>query len=591
MTQSHTSFKPVVAIVMLVATILMVIFDAGALVTVWQGPVQYRGIDVAARGADVVVVSVNDPNLARQGVRVGQQLTWQGRSTWRAAWPLIGDVAQIQTRSGAVPVSAARAPFDAAFIAVAVTMILAAIAVLVFAGILCFQRPGVMTVALWLIVAVNFNIAWLMNVYSQFPEAVGRPIVALIVGLAGGWSYYPLVWFALRFPDDRIRTQPMRVADYAWTAISAVALVWFVLQSLAVSYAGSGLDGTTNGDAFWSYTLPQNLPSAAALAAFLWIYARSNEATRQRALWAIVGFVLMIVFELAGNIATETSPSLYFLGNVALMIAAFCPLALLYAVFRHHLLDISFVVNRALVYTALTALIVMVVGFVDWLVGKYLFETRAALVLEAGVTIGLGFVLQRIHGVLENAVERVIFARRHAAERHIERVIGGLAFARTHVAILQSVVEDPRSALDLASCAIFMDDGQGLTLQRSEGWKAGETPRIERDDPLARLLLLERHALSVPEAHWHAKILENVPGSLDIAVPLFARNDLLGIALYGRHRNGTAIDPEERQLLGRLCSAAAIAFEAVDLAQAREELTALRSLGRLPVSTRPNRTG
>ncbi len=99
--------------------------------------------------------------------------------------------------------------------------------------------------------------------------------------------------------------------------------------------------------------------------------------------------------------------------------------------------------------------------------------------------------------------------------------------------------------------------------------------------PLARLLLSERRVLGIADVHWNADIVAHAPGSLDIAVPLFARNDLLGIALYGRHRNGTAIDPEERQLLRRLCEAAAVAFEAVDLAQAREELAAMRSLTRL----------
>jgi K+-sensing histidine kinase KdpD len=296
----------------------------------------------------------------------------------------------------------------------------------------------------------------------------------------------------------------------------------------------------------------------------------------------------MIVFEVAGNFGTETSPTLhptqYFVGNVALMLAAFCPLALLYAVFRHRLLDISFVVNRALVYSAMTGLILLVVGFVDWIAGKYLFETHAALAVEAGITIGLGFVLQRIHGVLERAVDRVIFARRHAAEQHIERVIAGLAFARTHGAILRAVVEDPRLALELISCAIFIDDGNALTLQCNNGWKPGETPKIERDDSLARLLLSERRVIGIAEAHWNADIAKHAPGSLDIAVPLFARNDLLGIALYGRHRNGTAIDPEERRLLYRLCEAAAVAFEAVALAEAKEELAAMRSPARLDLT-------
>ena len=104
-----------------------------------------------------------------------------------------------------------------------------------------------------------------------------------------------------------------------------------------------------------------------------------------------------------------------------------------------------------------------------------------------------------------------------------------------------------------------------------------ERVRVERDDPLARLLLSERHVIVIGEAYWHSGVTGLTAGSLDIAIPLFSRNDLLGIALYGRHRNGSAIDPEERKLLQRLCDAAAVAHEAVELTQAREELASMRS--------------
>jgi hypothetical protein len=104
-----------------------------------------------------------------------------------------------------------------------------------------------------------------------------------------------------------------------------------------------------------------------------------------------------------------------------------------------------------------------------------------------------------------------------------------------------------------------------------------DRPALEPDDALARLLLSERRVIDIPEARWHTPVTGLAHASLDIAVPLFSRNDLLGVALYGRHRNGSAIDPEERGLLRQLCQAAAVASEAVALAQARAELTALRA--------------
>jgi len=564
--------KPLAAIVMLVATILAVLFELPAFITVFQGPIEYQGITLTTRNAVPVVSAVTSPELLREGIRPGQRVVWQGRTAWRAAWPRPGDAILVQTPSRTVTVYAAHSPFALPFQIIAIAMIAGSLLVLVFAGILCYRRPGAMTIAFWIFVAANFNVGWLMNIYAQAPESIGRPIVLFILAILGAWSYYPMVWFALRFPEDNIRSRAMRVADYCWTVISVAALVFFVVNLAGVTF-GDG--GSAFENQFWRYTVPQNVPSAVALAAFFWVYASSNAIVRQRALWAIVGLVLMNVFEIVGNFTAETSRATYFIGNAALMLAAFCPLAMIYAVFKHRLLDISFVINRALVYTTLTALIVLVVGFVDWVASKYLFETRAALAVDAAVAIGLGLVLQRVHGVLERAADRMIFASRHAAEKHIDRVIAGLTFAKTDGTILQAVVEEPCKALDLVLGAVFMDDGRALVLKAQCDWKYAGTPQIERDDPLARLLLCERNVVDIPQARWSAEFLGFAPGSLDIAVPLLSRNELLGIAFYGRHRNGSAIDPEERRLLRTLCESAAVAYEAVALASARERLAAL----------------
>jgi hypothetical protein len=565
--------RPLVAVVMAVATILLVLFELPAFVTVTQGFVEYPiGIDYSqAEGPRVGYLS--DPGVLPAGVRVGQLVTWTGRSWWRAGNPLFGDAVQVQTPRALVTVRAERRPLAPSTEAVVLLNIVVALAIFIFAGVLCYKRPGIMTIALWVLLAMDFNIQFLINFYQQLPEAVARPIVGFINAFFGGWSFYPVIWFALRFPDDRVRTKAMHVADYLWTAVAVLALGWFLYDYSRITFGKAG-EYDTLENFVWRYTIPQNIPNLLALPAFLWVYASAGEVTRRRLTWVIVGFILFVVFATVGNIGTDLWPPLRSVANGAILISALCPLVMIYAVLRHHLLDISFVVTRALVYSILTAIIVAVVAVVDWIAGKYLFETRAALALEAAIAIAIGFVLQRMHGALESFVDRVVFAGRHAAERHIERVIAALAFAKTQDGVLNALVDDPHAALDLASCDVFIDDGTALTLRARHGPHGSEIKQLSHDDAIARLLLSERRPIGIAEAHWHA------PGAgepaLDIAVPLFSRNDLLGIAFYGRHRNGTAIDPEERDLLRRLCDAAAVAYEAVALARAREELAALR---------------
>ncbi len=51
-----------------------------------------------------------------------------------------------------------------------------------------------------------------------------------------------------------------------------------------------------------------------------------------------------------------------------------------------------------------------------------------------------------------------------------------------------------------------------------------------------------------------------------------SRSRLSGVALYGRHVNGTEIDPEEMKMLRRLCDAAAACYEGAALRARIEEL-------------------
>ena len=345
------------------------LFELPAFVTVTQGFVEFPiGIDYSqAHGARVGYVS--DPELLRAGVRLGQSVTWTGRSEWRAHNPLPGDQVQVQAALGPLTVRAARHPSTPGTEAGVLTNIVVALAIFIFAGVLCYKRPGVMTIALWLFLSMDFNISFLTNFYQQWPEAVARPIVGFTNAFFGGWAFYPLIWFALRFPDDRVRTKAMRIADYAWTSVAIGPLGWFLYDSFRMANGEAG-EYDTSEDFLWRYTIPQNIPNILALPAFLWVYASAGEVTRPRLTWVIVGFILFVVFATIGDFGTELWPPLRPVANYAILISALCPLVMIYAVLRHHLLDISFVVNRALVYSVLTAIIVAIVAVVDWVAGK-----------------------------------------------------------------------------------------------------------------------------------------------------------------------------------------------------------------------------
>ena len=183
------SVKSLIAVVMLVATILMVMFDSAAFITAWQGPIAYPGVQFTMRGSDVLIAEVTDPAVSRLGVRTGQAVRWQGRSEWRAALPRTGDTVTVATPSGPVVLRALHQPLTTALVVVAFASIFGSLTVLVLTGVLCYKKPGVMTVALWLFLAANFNVAWLLAAYGQLPDALARPTWLFILAVLGAWGW------------------------------------------------------------------------------------------------------------------------------------------------------------------------------------------------------------------------------------------------------------------------------------------------------------------------------------------------------------------------------------------------------------------
>ena len=62
-----------------------------------------------------------------------------------------------------------------------------------------------------------------------------------------------------------------------------------------------------------------------------------------------------------------------------------------------------------------------------------------------------------------------------------------------------------------------------------------------------------------------------------LAIPLVVRHDLIAFVLYGGHKTGEAIDPDEQKTLAHLAHAAASAYEHIHAKALLTESTTLRA--------------
>jgi hypothetical protein len=493
---------------------------------------------------------------------------------FRLEYPQAGDQARIATRHGIRTLRAA--PFRRSTIDAASTLaaLLSAVIVIAFATLLCVRRPGMMSLAFWLYAVTSIAASNLIPLFTGLPAALAVALWLPVFGLVGGAFAFPLIPFALRFPSGKLAPGSRWAEAAAWIAF------WFVIAAQGAFGWQLFAGNTDQWNSVWfGYGMGfAPLPIAAAILA--WRYARSSTVVRAQTAWALAGFGISILAQIVynANVAfvyafTLHGDDLRIVNNLIIVLANLSPLLAIYPILRHRLFDLGFVVNRATLYSVLTLAAVGTLAGVNWIAQHFITERLAALLQPvAAIVIGLGYL--RVRSWTQALLERTIFRDRLAAEVELEGTIKGFAHAERPEALDESLTAEATSILSLRSAAVFRLRGDVLARAASVGWDEATLEVLARDDRLVRRLLADEASTTLDALRWTPDGLPPPPNEPVVAFVLRSGSALAGVAFYGRHVNGTEIDPQEMQLLRRLCDAAASIYRTTEL---QTELAALRS--------------
>lgn len=381
--------------------------------------------------------------------------------------------------------------------------------------------------------------------------------------------------FAASFPG-RTSGPFWRVVDRAGIPLNLILtlqnVMYYVGGVLATSWAFAALTFPS-----WSFG------TLAGVSLVVVAYWSSVADQRQRLKWVIFAFIASYLERAIVSYA-EYTPGLWpptwssagFSPDVLAFVNVLVPVTVAYAVLKHRVLDINFVISRALVYGIITSLVVGAFALIDFVLSKELEQHQLAIAAEVVFAIGFGFGLNGIHKQVDAFVDRTLFRSRHLAERTIERVAAGLPHVTSARAVDETLAIDPARTLNLVSAAVFVRDETGGFARRSAiGWTDGESTKIDADDPLIVNLLGEFGTMPLSDVRQGSATLPTGICAPAIAVPLFVRHQLLGFVLYGAHASGEDIDPDERRLLERLAHAAAATYDHIDSELARAQLLAV----------------
>lgn len=307
------------------------------------------------------------------------------------------------------------------------------------------------------------------------------------------WSFTSFFLLFYLFPDGRFVPR--------WTRWAAVVFVADVV--LADHFPSSPL-ATAN------WPLPLGIPYFAfllgsVLVAPIYRYRRaSGPVQRQQIKWVVYGLVVALVSFL-GFGQLSTLPALNQPGVPAALMALASPVAfgvvfmlvpasIGIAVLRYRLWDIDPIGNRALVYGALTAIVVglyiVTVGFLG-----ALFRTDANLLFSLVATGFVAVLFQPVRDRLQRAVNRLMYGERDEPYRVLSRLGERLETVLTPEQVLPTIVESVRDALKLPYVAVALRWGEGFAVAATSGEPVDEPlrlPLVHQHEAVGELLLAPR---------------------------------------------------------------------------------------------------
>lgn len=297
---------------------------------------------------------------------------------------------------------------------------------------------GTLMIAAPLVIALGL----FFDAYASYIYELGHPHLPL--GTAAAWltlwvtipGFALFIHLLLRFPTGRLPS-PM------WIWASRLATGSLIITAIGYGFRPGPIDnvrGLTNpagsfvprwlsqvGIAAGDTLLP--LAGFAAVASLFLRYRNARSAERQQMKWFVLAVAIFpILFGLSQVSWIDDDGGEDYLGFFLVMTALlFVPVSMGIGILKHRLYDIDVVVNRALVYAALTGVLgatyLAVVMLLQRLVEPFTRDSDLAI---AGSTLAVAALFRPVKTRIQSFIDRRFYRRKYDAAETLDRFSGRL---------------------------------------------------------------------------------------------------------------------------------------------------------------------
>ena len=313
-----------------------------------------------------------------------------------------------------------------------------------------------------------------------------------------------------------------------------------------------------NPDALLLFYLVSLVAVATLALAQLYRYRRvSSPMQRQQTKWVVFGLAVpcsvlvggygLSIFPALGDPSAPSGASYQLaLGAILSCTLLLIPLSFGFAMLRDRLWDIDVLINRTLVYSALTAFIVgvyvLVVGILSTLL--HAFGNVFISLLATGL---VAVLFQPLRARLQRLINHLMYGERDDPHAVLSRLGRRLEATLAPEAILSTIVETVAQALKLPYAAIALKQGDEFVIAASYGLLQGKSfilPLVYHTEAIGQLLL-DRRAPGDVFTAADRRLLEDIARQAGVAVHAVR---LTADLQHSRERLVTTREEERRRL-------------------------------------------
>lgn len=290
----------------------------------------------------------------------------------------------------------------------------------------------------------------------------------------------PMTFVLLIFPDGHLLSPRWRIAS--WSAALGLASVVLVVMFHPGPMASLGLEAAN------PFGIPTAMPvldllqmistvllsigMVGGLAAFLVRFRRSSGTEREQLKWLAYALGMVLFLGMLIALLLWLWPDFHWgldLSIVATNLGILgIAVATAIAILRHRLYDINLIINRTLVYTALTAGVAALYGLVIGVLGVA-FQSRSNLLVSLLTTGLAAILLQPMRDRLQRVVNHLLYGERDEPYAVLSGLNRRLESSLSPEDTLPAVVETVAQALKLPYVAIALKQEDDFKISAGYG--------------------------------------------------------------------------------------------------------------------------